>query len=154
MVLPVVRRSARGKRARSSNQVVEELTEDTPGEEPASTNNLPSLVTNLADINIGTEVTPEEENVKAEVTSASENTEIAETQDEKSIIIKQEYEVAVKESTAAEATTEEGAEIKGILEIHFTSKIFVKLVICSTVFSGLKEHTSASTLERVSYQIS
>lgn len=140
-----MRRSARGKRARSSNQVVE-LPEDTPGEEPASTNNLPSLVTNLADINIETEVTPEEENVKAEVTSASDNTEIAGTQDEKPIISKQEYEVAVKESNTAEATTEERAEIKGILEIHFYfQNIYVKLVIRSTAFSGLKEHTSAST---------
>ncbi|MCI4377356.1 hypothetical protein PGIGA_G00202690 [Pangasianodon gigas] len=45
-----VRKSAQGKRGKSSNQV-EELPENTPGEEPASIDNMPSSATNSVDIN-------------------------------------------------------------------------------------------------------
>ncbi|XP_060766418.1 ubiquitin carboxyl-terminal hydrolase 48-like isoform X2 [Neoarius graeffei] len=90
----------------ASNQV-EELPENTPGEEPTSAENMPPSVTNPVDITIK----PEEENLKAEVTSASPITEIARTEEEKPNI-KQEDEVTVKESTAAGATAEKRAAIK------------------------------------------
>lgn len=117
LILSVVRKSTRGKRGKSSNQV-EELPENTPGEEPASAENMPPSVTNSVDITIKPEDKPEdrpeEENPKAEVTSASPITEIARTEEEKPNIVKQEDEVTVKESTAAGATTEQRAAIKGI----------------------------------------
>ncbi|MCI4377375.1 hypothetical protein PGIGA_G00202720 [Pangasianodon gigas] len=106
-----VRKSARGKRGKSSNQV-EELPENTPGEEPASIDNVPSSATNSVDIKIKPEDRPEEENLKAEVTSSSSNTEIAGTEEEEPNIGKQEDEVTVKDSTAAGATTEKRAAIK------------------------------------------
>ncbi|KAF4089221.1 hypothetical protein AMELA_G00063560 [Ameiurus melas] len=102
-----VRKSTRGKRGGSSNQV-EELPENTPEEEPASIDNIPSSVTTSVVINIK----PEEEKVEAEVTSVSTNTQVVGTVEEKPNISKQEDEVTVKENIADEATTEKRAAIK------------------------------------------
>lgn len=112
-VLSLVRKSARGKRGKSSNQV-EELPENAPVKEPALIDNMPSAVTISVDVNVKPETRPEEENLKAEVTSAPPNTETAGTEEDKPNISKQEDEVTVKESTPAEAATEKRAVIKGI----------------------------------------
>lgn len=112
-----MRKSTRGKKGKFSNQI-EEPPEITPKEEPTTFDNMPSSVTSSVDINVKPEVQPEKENLKEEVTSTSPTTEIA-GKEEEIPNIKQEDEVTIKESTAAEDTTEKRAVVKGILEMHF-----------------------------------
>lgn len=114
MVLSIVRKSARGKRGRSCNQV-EVPPENISGEEPASINNMPSSVTKAIDVNVKPEpeITPEE-NLKTEVTSTSPITSIAGKEEAKPDISKPEDEVMVRGSTAVKTTTEIRTAIKGI----------------------------------------
>lgn len=113
LLLFVVRKSTRGKRGRPSNKV-EELPENTTGEEPTSVADVPHSVTNSVNINIKPEEKLVEENLKTEVISPIPNTQTDETEDKKPNISKLEDEVTVKESIAAADTTEQKAEIKGI----------------------------------------
>ncbi|KAK3567991.1 hypothetical protein QTP86_028588 [Hemibagrus guttatus] len=110
-----VRKSTRGKRGKSSNQV-EELPENISQEEPASIDNVPPSVTNSEEISIKPENKPddkpEEENVKEMETSTSPNIQTAGTVEEKPNLNKQEDEVTVKESNAAGDETENRAAIK------------------------------------------
>ncbi|KAG7330253.1 hypothetical protein KOW79_006475 [Hemibagrus wyckioides] len=112
-----VRKSTRGKRGKSSNQV-EELPERIPQEEPASIDNVPPSVTNSEEISIKLpenqkpDDKPEEENVKEMETSTSPNIQTTGTEEEKPNLNKQEDEVMVKESNAAGDATENRAAIK------------------------------------------
>lgn len=140
LVLYVVRKSARGKRGNSRKQV-QEPPENTPVEEPATIDDMPSSVKNSEDASIKPEIRPEEENLKAEVTSASPKTEIAGTVEEKPNVIKQEGEVTVKESTATEATTEKRAVIKGIKRCISTGIIFhYKVCVKSDIVNCLNSY--------------
>lgn len=115
-----MRKSTRGKRGMSSNQV-EELPENIPQEpeEPASIDNVPPSVTNSEEISIKLpekkpDDKPEEENVKEMETSTSPNVQNSGTEEEQPNLDKQEDEVTVKESNAVGDATENRAAVKGI----------------------------------------